>query len=76
MQSGADAVAIEDANTKVSVKGSLTVSGWDSMGIKLNGQQSAFTIADSARINVSSLSGTWRDDDVIASAFDIAGNNF
>ncbi|HHT7392494.1 TPA: hypothetical protein ACT192_001419 [Klebsiella oxytoca] len=76
VQSGADAIDIEGANTKVSVKGSLTVSGWDSTGIKLDGQQSSLTIADSARINVSSQSGTWRDDDVIASAFDIDGNNF
>lgn len=76
VQSGADAIDIEGANATVSVKGSLTVSGWDSTGIKLDGQQSKLTIAESARINVSSLSGTWRDDDVIASAFDIDGNNF
>ncbi|HBM3184804.1 TPA: autotransporter domain-containing protein [Klebsiella oxytoca] len=76
VQSGADAINIEGANTTVAVKGSLTVSGWDSTGIKLEGPQSKLTIADSAQITVSSLNGTWRDDDVIASAFDVDGSNF
>ncbi|WP_058912408.1 hypothetical protein [Entomohabitans teleogrylli] len=71
---GADAIDIEGANASVSVLGSLTVSGWDSTGVAVSGQQAQLTIGDSATVNVSSLSGTWRDDDVIASAFDIDGN--
>lgn len=71
---GAHAMDIEGANASVSVLGALTVSGWDSTGIAIDGQKAQLTIGNTATVDVSSLNGTWRDDDVIASAFDIDGN--
>ncbi|EGZ3935438.1 autotransporter domain-containing protein [Salmonella enterica subsp. enterica serovar Albuquerque] len=70
-----DGLELESSNARLIANGKINVSGWDSTGISASGNNVHLTIGNTANINVSSLSGTWRDDDVTATAFDVEGNN-
>lgn len=74
-RNSADSLEIESANATVVANGNMNVQGWDSQGIGIEGNNVKLTIGNSANISVSSLEGSYRDDDVIATAFNVEGDN-